>query len=285
MKDVRVANFLGVGVDAVTYEDLFAFVDERISDKRSRSAHVACINAYCATLASRDEDLGRIYNGADIVGPDGYPFVLWIRYVLRRRTDRIAAPDTLLALAEHSRKTGYTFFLYGGSPEVVVAMKDYLERRFPDIRIIGYLSPPFRPLTEQEDADICNQINRLAPDIICVGLGTPKQDYWIAEHLESIRGSVMLASGATFDFFGGRVRMAPGLIRRSGLEWLYRLMRDFRRLWRRYTLMNLEFVGKFALQVTRLSVRTPYRWQRPWLFEAAEAERASRRTDGSCGRL
>lgn len=258
-----VANFLGVGVDAVTYEELFTFVDEWIVDKQRRSAHIACINAHCATLASRDARLARIYNGADIVGADGYPFVVWIRHILRRDTDRIAAPDTLVALAQHGRDKRYTFFLYGGAPDVVVAMKDYLEQRFPYIQIVGYLSPPFRPLTEQEDARVCEQINALAPDIICVGLGTPKQDYWIDEHLELIRGGVMLASGATFDFFGGRVKMAPAAIRRSGLEWLYRLIHDFRRLWHRYTLMNLEFLAKFALQVSRLSVRTPERWQRP----------------------
>ena len=268
-----VANFLGIGIDALTYGDLFTFVNEYISDKRRRSAHIACVNAYCATLAARDEKLTRIYNGADIVGADGYPFVLWIRHVLRRRTDRIAAPDTLLALAEHSRETGYTFFLYGGAPEVVVAMKGYLERRFPHIQIVGYLSPPFRQLTELEDANVCATINAVAPDILCVGLGTPKQDYWIDSHLESIRGSVMLASGATFDFFGGRVRMAPDFIRRSGLEWLYRLVQDFRRLWRRYTLMNLEFCGRFALQVSRVSVRAPRRWQRPWTIEPGATER------------
>jgi N-acetylglucosaminyldiphosphoundecaprenol N-acetyl-beta-D-mannosaminyltransferase len=272
MKERRVANFLGVGVDAVTYEDLFDFVDECIGDKRRRSAHVACFNAYCATLASRDADLARIYNGADVVGADGYPFVLWIRHVLRRRTDQIAGADTLLALAEHSRETGYTFFLYGGAPDVVVAMKNYLEQRFPHIRIVGYFSPPFRPLTEEEDRTICAEINRLAPDIICVGLGTPKQDYWIDAHLESIRGGVMIAIGAAFDFFGGRIQRAPTLVRRSGFEWLYRLSRDFRRLWRRYTLMNLEFLGKFTLQVSRLSVRAPERWQRPWMAETAQQQ-------------
>lgn len=263
MSDRRVANFLGVGLDPITYAELFEFVDEWIRDRHRRSAHIAFINAYCATLASRDKRLARIYNGADIVGADGYPFVVWIRRVLRRRTDRIAGPDTLLALAEHSRLTGYTFYFYGGEPGAVESMKAFFEGRFPHIRIVGFRSPPFRPLTESEDAEVCAEINALRPDIICVGLGTPKQDYWIDEHLEEIRGGVMLACGAAFDFFGGRVKMAPELVRRSGFEWLYRLTHDFRRLWRRYTLMNLEFLAKFALQVSRLSVRHPERWQRP----------------------
>jgi N-acetylglucosaminyldiphosphoundecaprenol N-acetyl-beta-D-mannosaminyltransferase len=143
-------------------------------------------------------------------------------------------------------------------------MKEYLEERFPHIRIIGYQSPPFRPLTADEDAAVCDELNRLKPDIICVGLGTPKQDYWIEDHLYKIKGSVIIASGATFDFFGGRIKMAPEFIRKSGFEWLYRLMsKDFMRLWRRYIVMNGVFLWNFLLQVLRIRVRIPARWQRP----------------------
>jgi N-acetylglucosaminyldiphosphoundecaprenol N-acetyl-beta-D-mannosaminyltransferase len=104
----------------------------------------------------------------------------------------------------------------------------------------------------------------LRPDIVLVGLGTPKQDYWIADHIYKIRGAVLVASGATFDFFGGRVRMAPRFVQRSGFEWLYRLLsRDFRRLWRRYTLSNAVFMSHFLLQVLRIHVRKPNTWARP----------------------
>lgn len=257
-------NFLGIALDAITYPELFKDVDRWIADKTSRSHHIACVNAFCVTLALGDPRLTRIYNGADIAGPDGVPFVNWMKRSLGVPCDRIAAPDTILELAEHSRTTGYTFYLFGGSPDVVVKMKQFLEKKFPHIRIVGYFSPPFRQMTEAEDQEICDEINRLKPDIVCVGLGTPKQDYWIEDHLYKIRGSVLIASGATFDFFGGRIAMAPEFVRRSGFEWLYRLIsKDFLRLWRRYILGNAKFVWNFSLQLLNVRVRETGRWQRP----------------------
>ena len=256
MKKFPVANFLGVGLDAITYDQVFKKVDEWISDKEGRSHHIACINAYCVTLTLDNPRLAKIYSFADIAGPDGIPFVRWIKRTLNVPCDRIAAPDTILELAKHSKTTGYTFYLFGGSPVVVVKMKEYLEERFPHIKIVGYYSPPFRAMTTEEDKAICDEINRLKPDIISVGLGTPKQDYWIEDHIYKIHGSVLIASGATFDFFGGRIKMAPQFIRNSGFEWLYRLFsKDFFRLFRRYVLMNMIFLWNFSLQIMRISIR------------------------------
>jgi N-acetylglucosaminyldiphosphoundecaprenol N-acetyl-beta-D-mannosaminyltransferase len=242
---------------------MFDRIDEWLKSKDARSHHIACINAYCTTLAMNNERLRKIYNGADIVGADGIPFVLWIRKVLKARCDRLAAPDILLQLAHRAKHAGYSFYLYGGAPDVVANMKKTLEQKFPQINIVGVMAPPFRPLTEEEDREITNEINRLRPDIVCVGLGTPKQDYWIEDHLYKIRGAVLIASGATFDFFGGRIRMAPEFIRKSGFEWLYRLFsKDFRRVWKRYTVMNFIFLWNFAMQLTGLRLRRPERWTR-----------------------
>jgi N-acetylglucosaminyldiphosphoundecaprenol N-acetyl-beta-D-mannosaminyltransferase len=252
-KSRQIANFLGIGVEAITYDELIEKLDGWIRDKSGRSHHIACINAYCVALARKNDRLARIYNGADIAGPDGMPFVKWIRHIHGADCDRIAAPDTILELAKRSKEKGYTFYLYGGHHDVVKRMKEHLEKNFHHLKIIGYYSPPFRPLTEEEDKAICEEINRLKPDIICVGLGTPKQDYWIEDHLHKIRGSVFIASGATFDFFGGRIKIAPDWIRRSGFEWLYRLCsKDFFRLWKRYIIYNLEFVTFFLLQNLRI---------------------------------
>ena len=264
-----VADFLGIRLDAITYSELFQLIDNWISDKSGRSHHIACLNAFCITLAQENERLAHIYNGADVAGPDGIPFVRWIRKFQKLPCDRIAAPDTILALAEHAEEKGYTFYLYGGDPSMAVGMKEYLEKRFPKIKIVGAYSPPFRPLTDEEDQQICNEINALQPDIICVGLGTPKQDYWIDEHIHKIRGSVFIASGATFDFFGGRVSFAPEWVRKSGFEWLYRLFgKDFKRLWRRYLIYNAKFCTLFALQLLGLRKRPPARWERTSVSES-----------------
>lgn len=243
-------NFADVGIEALTYKDMIQRIDRWIENKKGRSHHIACINAYCAALAIGNSRLREIYNKSDIAGPDGMPFVKWIRYVMKKECDRFAAPDIALYLAGKSEEKGYSFFLYGGAPEVLPKMESYLTKKFPHINIVGSYSPPFRPLTDSEDLSICEEINRLKPDIILVGLGTPKQDYWIDEHIEKIRGSVFVASGATFDFFGGRIKMAPDWIRNSGFEWFYRLFsKDFLRLWKRYTYYNLVFLKEFVLQL------------------------------------
>ncbi|MEP3855627.1 MAG: WecB/TagA/CpsF family glycosyltransferase [Porticoccus sp.] len=246
----RFFNFTGVGIEALTYEDMEHRIDRWISDKSTRSHHIACLNAYCVSLALLNTRLRDIYNRADIAGPDGMPFVRWIRRIMNSRCDRFAAPDIAIHLAERSKDKGYTFYLYGGAPDVLKQMQIYLVSKYPHVRILGAYSPPFRNLTEEEDQVVCNEINRLKPDIILVGLGTPKQDYWIDEHVERLKGSVIVASGATFDFFGGRIKMAPQWIRESGFEWLYRLLsKDFLRLWKRYTYYNLLFLFRFALQL------------------------------------
>ncbi len=259
----NIANFLGIGIEALTYEDMFRKADSWLQDKRGRSHHIACINAFCVTLTLKNKRLAKIYNGADIAGPDGMPFVKWIHTFLKIPCDRFAAPDITLQFAERAKEKGYTFYLYGGAPDVVVEMKKYLEKKFPHIDIVGYYSPPFRILTKDEDEKIISEINNLAPDIVLVGLGTPKQDYWIDEHLSQINGAILIASGATFDFFGGRIKIAPELIRNSGFEWLYRLLsKDFFRLWHRYTVLNILFLWNFFLQTIRVKIRKAEIWNR-----------------------
>jgi len=260
----RYFNFIGVGVEALTYGDMEALIDKWIGNKSGRSHHIACLNAFCVSLALFDSRLRDIYNSSDIAGPDGMPFVRWIRLFMNRPCDRFAAPDITLYLAERSREKGYTFYLYGGAPDVLEVMKVFLTKRFPHIRIIGACSPPFRALSDSEDDAICAEINLLKPDIILVGLGTPKQDYWIDEHLKKIRGSVVIASGATFDFFGGRIKMAPQWVRLSGFEWLYRWMSpDGKRLSRRYTHYNFYFVSRFVKQLIGASSTSLTRKFRP----------------------
>lgn len=257
-------NFLGVPVHALTYDEMAARVDGWLKDKSGRSHHIACLNAYCLTLACDDPRLARIYRAADIAGPDGMPFVYWIRAVHRRACDRLYAPDVVLELAGRARRAGYSFYLYGATPDVLQRMEAHLKARFPYLHIVGRRSPPFRPLTADEDDELCREINALRPDVLCVGLGTPKQDFWIDAHLHSIRGAVMLSAGATFDFFGGRVRMAPRWVQRSGFEWLYRLLGpDWRRLLPRYTLMHARFVWRFGLQLLGLRYRSAPRQERP----------------------
>lgn len=257
------ANILGIGVRALTYKDLFAYVNDWLSDKHSRSHHIALINAFCAVSTLSDSRLAQIYNGADLIVPDGMPFVYWLRALLKRPCQQFDASNILVNLMRHASCAGYTFYLYGGHPDVLDSMKRNIEHTYPYIRIVGHRSPPFRALTAEEDQAVCDEINCLKPDILCIGLGTPKQDYWIDDHILKIRGTVMVPCGAIFDFFGGRIKRAPSYIQKAGIEWMYRLFsKDFRRLFRRYTIFNVVFIINFFFQVMGFQVRFPSQWKR-----------------------
>lgn len=256
-------NFCGVGVDTLTFEEAFARIDEWLTQPSGRSHHVACLNAFCVALSISNPRLRRIYNGADIAAPDGAPFVRWMRLATGRRCDRLDGPQLILNLARRSDRS-YRFFIYGGEPKVLADAARSLATACPGIEVVGSYSPPFRELSQEEDRQAIAMINAAKPDIVIVALGTPKQDYWIDAHLESIRGAVLIAAGAAVDFFGGRVPLAPDWIRNSGFEWLFRLLGpDFLRLWRRYLVHHAVFVGHFLLQVVGLRTIPAERWTRP----------------------
>ena len=250
-------NILGINMDCLSYGDMHRIFNNWLSDKESRSHSLALINVNCCVSALFDGRLLRLFNSADIIGIDSMPFLKWARAFYKKKSDRFYAPDLLLEVSSKAKDRGYTFFLYGGAHDAPDKIEEYLSNRFEGLKVVGKYSPPFRPLTDEEDTAVCNMINRARPDFLWVGLGSPKQDVWISEHREKIRGAIMVASGATFDFFSGRIKQAPAWIRESGFEWLYRLTKDFRRLWVRYLVYNLIFVVMFSLQLTGLrSYRT-----------------------------
>jgi N-acetylglucosaminyldiphosphoundecaprenol N-acetyl-beta-D-mannosaminyltransferase len=244
------ANFAGVRVDALTTRDLVDTVDGWLAAKRPRARYIACMNAYCVASALRDPALRAIYGSADLAVPDGMPFVRWIRRFVQHDCDLLDGAHVIHALAARAQETGARFYLYGGTPEACTGTQRYLEEHYPRLVIAGACSPPFRPLTADEDRAVCDEINALAPDIILVGLGTPKQDHWIAAHRDRIPGTVMIAVGAAYDFFSGRVPMAPRAVQEAGFAWLYRLLGpDRKRLWRRYTIDHGYFLWHFARQL------------------------------------
>lgn len=241
-------NMLGVIMDCLSYEDLFVIFDNWLSNKNSRSHSIALANVNCCVSALFDRRLKEIYESADIVGIDSMPFLRWSRTFYSKNCDHVNAPDLFLKISSKCKMKGYTYFFYGGYPGSPEKMEAYLHERFEGINVVGKYSPPFRALTEDEDKAICDTINDIRPDFLWVGLGSPKQDIWINEHREKIRGTIMIAAGATFDFYSGRVRQAPQWIRNACLEWLYRLLHDFKRLWVRYTVYNVIFLFVFSLQ-------------------------------------
>lgn len=246
-------EMLGVYMDCLSYLDMHQIFRRWLSDKTSRSHSVALINVNCCVSALFDRGLRDLYNSADITGIDSMPFLRWARAFYNSESDRLYAPDVMLEVSSRAKELGYTFFLYGGEEGAPDKIEAYLHERFDGIKVVGKYSPPFRKLTAEEDQSVCDMINAAQPDFLWVGLGSPKQDVWIREHREKIRGTVMIASGATFDFFSGRIKQAPKWIRDAGFEWLYRLTKDFRRLWVRYTVYNLIFIVVFSLQLVGIA--------------------------------
>jgi len=245
-------NILGISMDCLSYADIHRIFQNWLSDKESRSHSLALINVNCCVSALFDARLIDLYNSADIVGIDSMPFLRWARAFYKKNCDRLYAPDLMLEVSSKAKECGYTFFLYGGAADAPDKIEEYLSQRYDGIKVVGKYSPPFRPLTAEEDQAVCDMINKAQPDFLWVGLGSPKQDVWISEHRDRIRGTIMVASGATFDFFSGRIKQAPHWIRESGCEWMYRLTKDFRRLWVRYLVYNFIFVVMFGLQLSGL---------------------------------
>lgn len=251
MTKFQVMNMIGINIQCPSYDDMYSIFDEWLLTKTSRSHALAVINVHICISAFFNKQLRDMYNNVDLSGSDGTPFLIWAKMFYNKNSDRFYAPDLMHEISSKAKIKGYTFYLYGGYPGANDRIETYLKERYDGINIIGKYTPPFRPLTNQEDREFCAKVNVLQPDFIWVGLGSPKQDVWIQEHLEKIRGSIFIPSGATFDFFSNRIRQAPKWIRQSGFEWLYRLSQDFRRLWKRYTLYNIVFLFIFALQIIK----------------------------------
>ena len=251
MKTPQRVNILGVGVSAV---DIPLVVETLESWIAQGTPHYVCVTGVHGVMESqRDEGLRQIHNSAGLVTPDGMPIV-WLSHIQgHRQVRRVYGPDLMLAVCERSVPNQYGHFLYGGGESVATKLSQSLRQRFPGLRIVGTYTPPFRELTEKEDTEVVQLINEASPDIVWVGLGTPKQERWMASHIGRLSASVLVGVGAAFDFHAGLKRQAPRWLQRSGLEWLFRLGTEPRRLWRRYLKNNPHFV--FLILLQRLGLR------------------------------
>jgi N-acetylglucosaminyldiphosphoundecaprenol N-acetyl-beta-D-mannosaminyltransferase len=247
------ANILGVGVSAVDMAMALRAIEGWIA---RREPHYICVTTVHGVMESqRDENLRRIHNAAGLVTPDGMPLVWLSRLMGFRHVERVYGPDLMLAVCERSTAKGYRQFFYGGGPGVAEKLAVRLQSRFPGLKLAGTCSPPFRPLTAEEDRAVVERINAAQPDIVWVGISTPKQERWMAEHVGRLSAPVLVGVGAAFDFQAGLKRQAPRWMQKSGLEWLFRLLMEPRRLWRRYLINNPWFLWLILLQVLG---REPY---------------------------
>jgi N-acetylglucosaminyldiphosphoundecaprenol N-acetyl-beta-D-mannosaminyltransferase len=243
-------NVLGVGVTPLNIPLAVVAMQEAIQNRAK--GYICVTGVHGVSEAQGNPAFRAILNGAFLNTPDGMPMVWLGRIDGHLEMDRVYGPDLLLQSCRVSRQVGWKHFFYGGAPGVAEQLAAALRERYPHLNVAGTYTPPFRPLNEEERNELRNKVAQARPDIIWVGLSTPKQEVFMAEALPWLDTALMVGVGAAFDLLSGRVRQAPRWIQRCGLEWLYRLFQEPRRLWRRYLTNNPIFAVRLLLQKARL---------------------------------
>ena len=242
----RKHDVFGVQVSATTYEQAVEAI--LTAAEQGQPAAVSLHAAHAVVTASDDPLLREKVNRFQMVAPDGQP----VRWALNwlygaRLKDRVYGPELTLRLCRAAAERGVSIYLYGSSPEVIDALSRNLVALFPGLVIAGAEAPPFRALSPEEDARMVERINASGAGLVFIGLGCPKQDHFAADHADRIQG-VQVCVGAAFDFHAGNKRTAPEWMQRRGLEWLFRLWQEPRRLWKRYLVTNTQFLLKLGRQ-------------------------------------
>lgn len=243
-------DVLGVGVSCLTLDSTVEVVSGWVD--RGEHRYVCVTGVHGVMECQRDLQLLQIHNRSGLTTPDGMPMVWSAWWAGRRDVRRVYGPDLMSAILARAVERGWSSFFYGGGPATAELLAERLTALFPGLQVAGTATPPFRPLTPQENADVVQMINDSGARLVWVGLSTPKQERWMAEHVGRLRANALFGVGAAFDLVAGTVPQAPRWMRHSGLEWAYRLSREPRRLWRRYLRNNPAFALKVLAHPPRM---------------------------------
>ena len=240
-------------IDALTWDEALGQITQWAAARESR--YVCICNVHSVVTTTNDVEFKIAVNNADMATPDGAPIAWALRRLGHPAQERINGPDLMMKYLAEAERLGQSVFFYGSTESTLARLRVALNGQFPTLRIAGTHSPPFRALSREEDERIVDMINESGANMVFVGLGCPKQEKWMAEHRGRVRG-VMVGVGAAFDYHAGVVKRAPLWWQRNGLEWLYRLGSEPRRLFKRYMVTNTLFVVGFVRQIvtTKLSL-------------------------------
>jgi N-acetylglucosaminyldiphosphoundecaprenol N-acetyl-beta-D-mannosaminyltransferase len=230
-------KILGVDIAVTNMQQTVAYIEQNIEELRGN--YICVSNVHTTVMAHDDTEYRKVQNSAAIALPDGKPLSVTSRKRGYDRAERVTGPDLMGEL--FARDNGLRHFFYGAGQETLDILKENLLNKYPGIQIAGMISPPFRPLSEEEDAAMVRAINESRPDIVWIGLGAPKQENWMYRHAGKIDG-VMIGVGAGFAYHAGEIKRAPAWMQKLSLEWLYRLLQDPVRLAKRYFTTNLKFL-------------------------------------------
>ena len=249
--EIEKVNVLGIGISVLDQDRAREFLFEAV--RNGRRGYVTITGVHGVSEAQKDPELREIFHRALLVTPDGMPMVWMGKLQGHHSIRRVYGPDLMLNLCEHSVAEGLSHFFYGGVPGMAEELKRKLEARFPGLKIVGTCTPPFHPLNDAELHDLQERVRVARPDFFWVGLSTPKQERFMAQHMSNLpETKIFIGIGAAFDLLTGRVRQAPRWMQSAGLEWFFRLIQEPRRLAKRYLVNNPLFIARAAGQLLRL---------------------------------
>ena len=232
-------NILGTRVNPLTIKEAVTQIKIWVTQKSTYFVSIASINNILSAL--KESSLVAVQNSADMTTADGMPLVWILRLRGHKHIERVCGPDLMPAVLEMAEQEGFSNYFYGCTDEVLETMRNNLKKMFPGLKITGSYAPPFRKLNEEENREVIDRINRCNPQLVWVGLSTPKQELWMYENRGRLKDCVIIGVGAAFDYFAGNIKRAPKWMQSFGLEWLFRLVQEPRRLWKRYLLLYPRF--------------------------------------------
>lgn len=236
---IKKCKILGVEVSVTNLQETLNIITERLDDLKGK--YICVSNVHTIVMSYEDEFYKKIQNSSFMALPDGKPLSIVSKLKGFPEAERVTGPDLMYQIFNISEKRAYKHYFYGSTFETLETLKSELRATFPSLDISGIYSPPFRDITEIEDNEIIEEINKCKPDFVWVGLGAPKQELWMYKHLDKVHG-LMIGVGAGFDYFAKNIKRAPMWMQKLSLEWLYRLLQDPKRLWKRYLIYNTRFI-------------------------------------------
>ena len=234
-KKIKTCNILKVNIAVTNMKETVQYITEHIQVLKGK--YICVSNVHTTVMAYEDEHYRTVQNAAALALPDGKPLSVVSRKRGFKEAQRVTGPDLMLELFHKP----FRHYFYGGKEETLHILEKKLREKYPNIQIAGMYSPPFRPLSEEEDKEVVDNINASGADILWVGLGAPKQEKWMYAHQNQVN-TLMIGVGAGFDYHAGIIKRAPVWMQKCSLEWLYRLFQDPKRLWKRYVSTNGRFL-------------------------------------------
>ena len=236
---LKICNILGVNINVTNMEDTVKIITENL--EHIKGDYICVSNVHTTVMSYEDENYKEIQNKGFMALPDGKPLSIVSIKKGFKEAERVTGPDLMEKIFEISEINEYKHYFYGSTQETLDLLKIKLCEKYPNMKIVGMYSPPFRELTTEENRKILKEINEKSPDFIWIGLGAPKQEIWMSKHKNKVNG-LMIGVGAGFDYHAGRIKRAPKWMQDYSLEWLFRLFQDPKRLFKRYVKTNYKFL-------------------------------------------